>query len=199
MISILAATTNRGKIREIDSILSGLVPGLRLFTPTDLGIAGSPDENGETFLANSVIKSVFYSGLKHGILTIADDSGLMVHSLNGEPGIRSARYAGEDTDDRKNIRKLLKELAGRPERSATFVSVITLSMDGRVIRSFTGEANGRIIDDQRGNNGFGYDPVFFYEPLGKTFAEMTAEEKGAVSHRAAALHKLGDFLRREGS
>ncbi len=195
MVDLLVATTNKGKIREIRTVLSGSIEGLRLFTPGDFGITISPDETGETFLENSIEKSVFYSQLKRGTLTIADDSGLMVDSLNGSPGIRSARYSGVNPDDRKNIIKLLTELKNIRNRDAGFISVITLSKDGKVIRSFNGEVRGKIIDDQRGNNGFGYDPIFYYEPLGKTFAELSESMKSRISHRSIALNKLKKYLK----
>lgn len=195
MIDLLVATTNKGKIREIRSVLSGSDKDLMLFTPEDFGITISPDENGETFLENSIEKSLFYSNLRKGILTIADDSGLMVNSLDGSPGIRSARYSGDNPDDRKNIIKLLNELKNNQNRDAGFISVITLSKNGKVIRSFIGEVRGKIINEQRGNKGFGYDPVFYYEPLGKTFAELSENEKNRISHRSIALNKLKDYLK----
>ncbi len=195
MIDLLIATNNNGKIREIRSLLSGSVQDLSLFTPEDFGIKISPDENGETFLENSIEKSLFYSNLRKGILTIADDSGLMVNSLDGLPGIRSARYSGDNPDDKKNIIKLLNELKNKQNRDAGFISVITLSKDGKVIRSFIGEVRGKIIDEQSGSNGFGYDPVFYYEPLEKTFAELSENEKNRISHRSIALNKLKDYLK----
>ncbi len=194
MVDLLVATTNKGKIREIRAVLSGSIKELRLFTPEDFGITISPDETGETFLENSIEKSVFYSQLKRGILTIADDSGLMVDSLDGSPGIRSARYSGVNSDDRKNIIKLLNKLKNKQNRDAGFISVITLSKNGEVIRSFKGEVRGKIINDQRGKNGFGYDPVFYYEPLRKTFAELSENEKNRISHRSIALNKLKNCL-----
>jgi len=196
MIDLLIATGNKGKIREIRSVLSASVQNLTLFTPEDFGISTSPDETGETFLDNSIEKSLFYSNLRNGVLTIADDSGLMVNSLDGAPGIRSARYSGDNPDDRKNILKLLGELKNEQNRDAGFISVITLSKDGKVIRSFIGEVRGKIIDEQRGNKGFGYDPVFYYEPLGKTFAELSENEKNSISHRSIALNKLKDYLKK---
>lgn len=194
MNDLFVATTNKGKIREIRSALSPHFKDLSLFNPGDFGIIDSPPETGETLLENSIEKSLFYSSLKNGILTIADDSGLMVDSLNGSPGINSARYSGSGQNDLKNIEKLLNELKDIHNRDACFVSVITLSRDGSVISSFRGEVRGEIIDDKRGENGFGYDPVFYYPPLNKTFAELTGEEKNTISHRAAALIKLKDYL-----
>ena len=194
MADLLVATTNRGKILEIRTILSQVFPGIELTTPTDLGILDSPEETGDTFLENSIEKSLFYSRSSKGILTIADDSGLEVDSLEGLPGVISARYGGPESNDDKNISKLLTELEGKDDRNAQFVSVITLSMNGSDIRSFRGEVKGVIIDERRGSNGFGYDPVFFYQPLQMTFAELPAGEKNLISHRASALRKLRDFL-----
>lgn len=194
MADLFVATTNEGKIREIRSVLSPYFDDLRLFNPGDFGITTSPQETGDTFLENSIGKSLFYSRLKNGILTIADDSGLMVDSLNGSPGIKSARYSGPDQNDLKNITKLLNELKDFQNRDGGFVSVITLSRNGSVIRSFRGEVRGKIIKNKRGENGFGYDPVFYYPPLNKTFAELTTEDKNTISHRAVALNKLKDYL-----
>ncbi len=194
MADLLVATTNRGKVREIKAVLSPFIPDIKLFTPLDLNISSSPEETGETFLENSIEKSQFYSRLKKGILTIADDSGLEVDSLGGLPGVRSARYGGPESDDNKNILKLLAEIKDLDERSARFVSVITLSLNGAAIKSFKGEVNGIVINERRGSNGFGYDPVFFYQPLQKTFGELREEEKNSISHRAVALKKLRIYL-----
>jgi len=194
MTDLLVATTNRGKVLEIEALISKSVPGIKLFTTTDLKIKDTPEETGNTFLENSIGKSLFYSRLRKGILTIADDSGLEVDSLKGSPGVRSARYGGPESDDEKNVSRLLTELEGIENRNARFISVITLSLNGSVIRSFRGEVKGFIIDEPRGSNGFGYDPVFFYKPYQMTFAELPAEKKNLISHRATALRKLGDFL-----
>jgi len=194
MTDLLVATANKGKMCEISAVLAAGLKNIRLLTPGNLGITDVPEETGESFLENSTLKSVFYSSRIEGILTIADDSGLCVDTLNGAPGVRSARYAGPDADDNRNIARLLAELEGIEKRDAGFVSVITLSLNGSVVMSFRGEARGEIRRSRRGQNGFGYDPVFWYPPLEKTFAELTGEEKNRVSHRAEALNKLRDFL-----
>ncbi|MEN8221971.1 MAG: RdgB/HAM1 family non-canonical purine NTP pyrophosphatase [Acidobacteriota bacterium] len=194
MADLLVATTNRGKVGEIKAVLTQAVPDIKLFTPNDLNITDVPEETGDTFLENSVEKSLFYSRLRNGMLTIADDSGLEVDSLGGSPGVQSARYGGPESNDNKNVSKLLTEMEGMEKRSARFVSVITLSLNGSVIRSFRGEVSGVIINERKGMNGFGYDPVFFYPPLQRTFAELPAEEKNRISHRAVALKQLRDFI-----
>jgi XTP/dITP diphosphohydrolase len=129
-----------------------------------------------------------------GIITMADDSGLSVDSLDGEPGVNSSRYSGPECNDEKNIEKLLKELSEEKKRDAKFITVITLSINGKVIKSFKGEVNGFILNRKRGSGGFGYDSVFYYPPLEKTFAELTVKEKNKISHRSKALGKMKDFL-----
>ncbi len=194
MSELLVATANQGKIREIADYLSDTIPGLTLFSPSDLGITESPEERGSSFLENSIQKALYYSGLRQDMLTIADDSGLEVTSLNGLPGVRSARYSGPGSNDKKNINKLLNDISSKTDRTARFVSVISLALNGSLIESFRGEVHGIIIDDKRGENGFGYDPVFFYPPFEKTFAELHSGEKNRISHRAAALNKLRIYL-----
>ncbi|MEN8155090.1 MAG: RdgB/HAM1 family non-canonical purine NTP pyrophosphatase [Acidobacteriota bacterium] len=194
MFNILSATTNAGKAGEIEKILISHFPGLKVLTLKEAGITDISPESGETFLENSVEKSLFYSRLRPEMLILGDDSGLEADSLQGRPGINSARFAGEDSNDEKNIIKLLHEMEGKENRTARFISVVTLSKNGSVLRSFSGEVNGILIKEKRGYNGFGYDPVFFYPPLGKTFAELSSEEKNRVSHRAKALYQLRDYL-----
>jgi len=194
MPDILIGTTNSGKIREINHLLSSEIDDLKLFSPKDLNIRIVPKEDGTTFLENSIIKALFYSRQKKNILTLADDSGLTVDVLNGYPGIKSARYGGENSNDQINIKKLLNNLHGKENKRAKFVSVITLAKDGIIINSFKGEVEGEIIDEQMGKNGFGYDPIFYYEPLKKTFAELSKYEKNQISHRAKALKKMKEFI-----
>ena len=161
--------------------------------------AGVPDieitEDGQTFEDNSLKKAREIMKLC-GQITIADDSGLMVDCLDGAPGVYSARFAGEDGNDEKNNQKLLMLLEGVPEekRTAEFVSVITMVYpDGNIITA-RGECRGRIITEPAGDNGFGYDPLFVPDGYDRTFAQLTAEEKNSVSHRAAALEKLKKLL-----
>lgn len=194
MLNILTATTNTGKAREIKNLLVSLFPDIKVLTLKGTGITEVSPETGETFLDNSMEKSLFYSRLRPGMLTLGDDSGLVVDSLQGRPGINSARYAGDNSDDEKNISRLLYEMEGREDRNAKFVSVITLSKNGSVIKSFSGEVTGILLEKKRGTNGFGYDPIFFFPPLEKTFAELSTIEKNRVSHRSEALRKLRDYL-----
>jgi XTP/dITP diphosphohydrolase len=194
MLDLLAATTNKGKIREIERLVKGGSPGMRLYSLSDFNIDIDCPETGETFLENAVEKSLFYSRMVSDMYTIADDSGLAVEALEGRPGVHSARYAGQHKDDEKNIEKLLKELKNIQNRKAKFVTIVTLSKNGKPIKSFVGEVEGVILKEKRGTGGFGYDPIFFYPPLQKTFAELTTEEKNRISHRATAFKKLKNFL-----
>lgn len=194
---ILIATRNPGKIAEIRHLLAGLPNGLTVYSLADLGLTGDCPENGQTFRENACQKAIFYSNQAENRLCLADDSGLRVQALNGQPGIYSARYAGPDADDEKNIQKLLLELAGLKNRRARFTAVLALARNGQLIETFTGEVNGLILEEKRGSRGFGYDPVFFYPPLGKTFAEISAAEKNRVSHRARAFSRLHEFLLRQ--
>jgi XTP/dITP diphosphohydrolase len=194
-MKLLAATTNEGKIREIEELLKGSFLEIEFYSLADFNITADCPETGETFVENSIEKSLFYSRMKRDMYTIADDSGLAVAALGGRPGVHSARYAGGPKDDEKNIQKLLLELNDAANRQATFVAVVTLAKNGRVIKSFTGEVEGIILKEKRGTGGFGYDPIFYYPPLQKTFAQLTAEEKNQISHRAIAFKKLKLFLK----
>lgn len=186
-MKIVLASRNAHKIAELRELLSRLTGrDFELLSLDDIGYTGEIDENGSTFEENAQIKAGVPAAL--GYIGIADDSGLAVDALNGAPGIYSARFAGEPCDNAKNNEKLLAELTDVPDekRTAKFVSVITaIAPDGDrlVVR---GECPGRILTKLRGNAGFGYDPLFFYEPAGKTFAEM-GDEKNSVSHRAVAM------------
>lgn len=192
---ILAATTNRGKLREIAQILEGL--SLDLMTLDDLGLNQPAPEEGLTFLDNARQKALFYSrSTSH--LTLAEDSGLEVEYLGGAPGVTSARFSGPQADDASNLAKVLKLMHGLPagKRRARFVCCIVLRRKGKTLTEITGTAEGRISLEPRGRNGFGYDPIFFYPPLGRTFAELTPQEKNGVSHRGQALRQMRDFLTR---
>jgi XTP/dITP diphosphohydrolase len=155
-------------------------------------------EDGETFADNARKKSEHYSHWVADRLVLADDSGLEVDALGGAPGVHSARYAGLETglpgnsNDEANNARLLRELAGveSARRRARFVSVISVARNGQEVASFRGEAQGVLLHAPRGNNGFGYDPLFWFAPLGKTFAELSAEEKAAVSHRGNAIRQF---------
>ena len=200
-MQLLLATTNPGKIRELRLMLGELPVDL-----LGLETADSTDEieTGVAFAENALLKARHYhragrSRANRGgdLVTIADDSGLEVEALGGRPGIGSARYAGPEASDADRIAKLLGELkeVPSPRRGARFVCVAAAVWDGGE-RTFTGEARGRLLAAPRGTGGFGYDPLFLYEPLGKTFAELTELEKAAISHRGRALHDLVVWLKK---
>ncbi|MCU0289192.1 MAG: RdgB/HAM1 family non-canonical purine NTP pyrophosphatase [Acidobacteria bacterium] len=198
-LKLLTATRNKGKIKEIERLFAGSSLPVTVHSLTDFNIDTDAPETGATFLENSIEKSLFYSRMVRDIYTVADDSGLVVKALDGRPGVHSARYAaGPDQarSDEKNIEKLLLELNNIPmeNRQAKFVTVITLALNGDVIKSFYGEVKGIILMEKRGTDGFGYDPVFFYPPLQKTFAELSIEEKNKISHRARAFQKLKKYI-----
>ncbi len=155
--------------------------------------APPPEEHGETFEETAVAKAKYYSSLADGFV-FADDSGLEVDALGGAPGVYSARYAGPNATDGDNNALLLRNLAGVKDRTARFVCSIALVRNRELIKIFRGAVEGRIIDEPRGPRGFGYDPLFFYEPFGCTFGEATDERKMSVSHRGQALRALFVFL-----
>lgn len=188
-LTVLLASGNAHKVAEIRALLSAAFPTreIELLSLRDIGFVGDIEENGDSFEENARIKAKAIAG--RGFITIADDSGLMVDALGGEPGVYSARYAGEPCDNEANNDKLLQRLAAVPaeKRTASFVSVIAcIFPDGREI-SVRGECPGRILFERKGTGGFGYDPLFYYEPLKKTFAQLNADEKNSISHRARAM------------
>ncbi|MFI5394312.1 MAG: RdgB/HAM1 family non-canonical purine NTP pyrophosphatase [Candidatus Binatia bacterium] len=187
--TLLIATTNAGKVREFAQLLEDLP--LRLRSLVDLPLAPAVPEDGLTYAANAVGKAVTISQWS-GCATLADDSGLEVDALLGAPGVHSARYAGAEQSSRANVRKLLDELRGLPpvERTARFRCVVVVATPDCATLTAEGSCEGRIIEVSRGSGGFGYDPVFLYLPLERTFAEMPAAMKNAVSHRAQACAGL---------
>ncbi len=189
-MKLYCATTNAGKLREFQ-----LAAGSGWeFVP----LTGIPpcEETGETFEENALEKAVYYSGHAPGLL-FAEDSGLAVDALDGAPGVRSARFAGDTASDADNNRLLIEKLRGQQNRLARYLCVIALAESGEPIRTFRGEVQGRIIDEPRGTNGFGYDPYFFYEPFQLTFAQATPEQKLTVSHRGRALTKMLEWLKKQ--
>ncbi len=194
METIVAASRNKHKIVEIEAITKSF--GMMIISRDEAGIPPiEVEEDGETFEENSLKKAKEIQKLC-GKVTIADDSGLMVDYLDGAPGVYSARFAGEDSNDSKNNEKLLKLLEGIPEekRGAKFVSVITMIFpDGEVIVA-RGECKGKIIESPVGTNGFGYDPLFVPDGYEQTFAQLKSEEKNKISHRARALKELERLL-----
>lgn len=187
-MKLVLASNNRHKIEEIHAILARKVSeNIQLLSLEDIGYTEEIEETGDTFEENALIKA--RAAAKLGYIAMADDSGLAVDALNGAPGVYSARYAGEPSDSQKNNRKLLKELSGIPfeKRTGKFVSVVALVIPQKEECTVRGECPGVILKEQRGEAGFGYDPLFLYEATGRTFAEMTAEEKNRVSHRARSM------------
>lgn len=197
-MELILASRNKKKIREMEAILAGHFPDVHILSLDDIGFEGDIEENGSTFEENALIKArTALAASGNRIAAIADDSGLSVDALDGAPGVYSARYAGGHGDDAANNALLLKNLAHLPEeaRTARFVCCIALVYpDGRelIVR---GETQGLIIDEARGEGGFGYDPYFYYAPFGKTFSELSAAEKNAISHRGKAIAKLAETLK----
>jgi XTP/dITP diphosphohydrolase len=191
--ALLLATTNPGKVREIREALQGLP--LRVVGLGDVPPGLAFRERGKSFLENARAKSLFYSRKWNG-LTLAEDSGLEIDALGGGPGVRSARFSSPGPTDEKNNRKVLRLLSAvrTRNRGARFVCTLVLAEKGRVIREIQGQVRGRIGSGPRGRNGFGYDPLFYYPPLGRTFAELEPTEKNRVSHRGRALRRLRAFL-----
>ncbi|MDO4813833.1 MAG: XTP/dITP diphosphatase [Gemella sp.] len=187
MKELVLASNNKHKIKEIQNILTEYM----ILSLHDIGFKEEIEETGITFEENSLIKARRVAEFS-GKMTIADDSGLCVERLNNEPGVYSARYS-QSGDDEDNLQKVLEKLQGE-ESLAKYVCVISLIDKNKNEYTFTGECHGKIITKKQGNNGFGYDPIFFVESLNKTFAEVSSEEKNKISHRKKALDKLCDYL-----
>jgi XTP/dITP diphosphohydrolase len=190
------ATSNRGKVAELTALLAGAGLALRVTAQAELGVA-SPPETGLTFVENALLKARHAARLT-GLPAIADDSGLAVAALGGAPGVHSARFAGEHADDQANIAKLLAELAAPAlDRSARFHCVLVAleHADDPAPLLAMGSWAGRIAPAPQGAQGFGYDPVFYVPQLQRTAAELTAEEKNRLSHRAAALRQLVELVK----
>ena len=199
---VLVATSNPGKIRDL--IGAAAAHGIEIATLPGFSEIPSVIEDGTTFEANAKKKAEHYSKYAEGELVIADDSGLEVDALQGAPGVRSARYAADEvhapedapnSDDEANNARLLRELHDIPAefRTAHFVCVIAVARNGHALATFHGKAEGLILHQPRGNNGFGYDPLFFFPHINKTFAEIAAEEKAHYSHRGAAFRQFLDW------
>ena len=197
-MKVVLASKNAHKLKEISKITEKF--GIELILQSQLGIDMDVEENGSTFEENSYIKAKAVMDAT-GLPALADDSGIAVDALNGEPGIYSARYGFDDSlDDWGRLLLLLKNTENVPDgnRQAQFVCVITLVMpDGQVIQA-RGEAHGELLRAPIGEGGFGYDPIFYYPPLGKAFAQLSAEEKNQVSHRAVALNLFNEKLKEAG-
>jgi XTP/dITP diphosphohydrolase len=184
---LVIATRNKNKLKEFKEILSDL--DIEILSLDDFGPTPPAIEDGNTFDENAYKKAI-HTAKVLGLPALADDSGLVVEALAGAPGVFSARYAGENASDDENCAKLLAELAGVANRRAYFQCVLSLAVPSGPALTYEGKCEGIIIDDKRGNNGFGYDPIFYFEEFGKTFAELSMAEKNRVSHRGKALAEI---------
>ena len=193
-MKIVLASRNKHKIEEWQATLKKYIDGVEILSLDDVGIFDDIVEDGESFEDNALIKA--YAAAESGYIGVGEDSGLAVNALGGEPGVYSARYAGEHGNDKANNELLLKNLKDKDDRSAKFVCSIGCVYPDRknYVEVFRGETEGVIIDEYRGEGGFGYDPLFLYEPTGKTFAEMSGEEKNAISHRGKAIELFAKAL-----
>ncbi|PXY42767.1 non-canonical purine NTP pyrophosphatase [Flavobacterium cheongpyeongense] len=188
-MKLVFASNNKNKIKEIQSILNG---SIQLLSLSEIGCHEEIPETAATIEGNAILKANYVTE-KYGYDCFADDTGLEVNALNGEPGVYSARYAGKQKDSNDNMNKLLEALKNQSDRSAQFKTVIALNLKGTQYL-FTGIVKGTITLDKTGNQGFGYDPVFQPENYTETFAELTSEIKNKISHRAKATRQLIDFL-----
>lgn len=192
MKQVVIATKNKGKAKDFEALFTPL--GYEVVTMFDVAPDMEIEETGTTFEENAVLKAETLSNAL-GTIVIADDSGLAVDALDGAPGVYSARYAG-DHDDEANIVKVLGNLKGLPEEKRTARFMCALAIAGPDLETTTvfGSCEGIILEEKRGTNGFGYDPIFFVPALDRAMAELTPEEKGAISHRGNAIRKLADLL-----
>lgn len=187
---IVFATNNEHKLEEMRAIIGD---SIRILSLEDINCFEDIEETGKTLAENALIKARHVKK-NYGFDCFADDTGLEVEALNGAPGVHTARYAGEDCNSEKNIDKILEELDGKDNRKACFVTVIALIM-GKEENLFEGEVQGEILKERRGEGGFGYDAVFEPEKRGLSFAQMSADDKNAISHRGRATKKLVDYLK----
>ena len=191
-MEIVLASKNKNKIAELQMLLSGSFgDDIKVLSLDDIGFSGDIEEDGDTFEANAMIKARAVAAL--GYIGVGDDSGLVVNALGGAPGIYSARYAGEHGDDAANNEKLLSELADKTDRSAAFVCVVACAFpSGENDFTVRGECRGEILHEYKGEGGFGYDPLFGCPELGKSFAELTMNEKNEISHRGVAMRAFAE-------
>lgn len=190
-MKFILATHNPGKLKEMSAILGAL--GVEVVSPADLGLTVDVEETGETFAENAMLKAKAVCGLA-GLPAIADDSGLCVDALNGGPGVYSARYGGEELDDRGRYMLLLNSMRGAPTRSAHFETAVACAFPNGETLTATGRCDGAIAFAPMGTGGFGYDPVFLVPERAKTFGQMTEEEKAGLSHRGKALRAFAAEL-----
>ncbi len=191
--TLLIATFNQGKLKEIKEILKGIP--CEILSLCDITNEDIYEEKGASFIEIAKNKAIFWSKISN-LPTLGEDSGLEVEIIGGEPGIYSARYAGAEKDSNKNIEKLLKALKGVPfeKRRAFFKCAVSISYNERVLFETVEEVEGFILEEKRGKGGFGYDPLFYFPFLRKTFAELSVEEKNEFSHRGKAFRKVKEFL-----
>jgi len=191
---VILATHNKHKVEELSALLAPLK--IRVFSAADFPELPDVIEDGSTFEENAIKKAKEVAQFT-GISAIADDSGLCVDALNGEPGIFSARYAGEHGNDQANNQKLLERMSDIPDdqRTAHFISVIAFANTDGSVHTFNGTCKGKILREARGSNGFGYDPLFYIPELGMTMAELSSQEKNRVSHRARAYQRFLQWLK----
>ena len=209
MKRILIATSNPGKIRDFAG--AAAPHGIEIGSIPHFASLPTPVEDGKTFEQNARKKAEEYSTAVSGEIVLADDSGIEIDALHGDPGVHSARYAAPElhgkephesnvnTDDQANNARVIRELRGVPleNRTGRFVCVLAAARDGKTLQTFRGTAEGLILDVPRGTNGFGYDPLFFFPQIDKTFAELTAEEKAGYSHRGAAFRLFLDWCAKQ--
>src|SRR5579864_9145683 len=204
MRRVLIATSNPGKLRDFAG--AAQVHGIEIAGISNFSSLPTPVEDGSTFEENARKKAEEYSLAALGEIVVADDSGLEVDALNGAPGVHSARYAADEphlaeanTDDEANNARVLRELRNVPQekRTGRFVCVLAAARDGKTLATFRGTAEGQILDAPRGTNGFGYDPLFYFPQIHKTFAELSAEEKANYSHRGAAFRLFLDWYEKQ--
>ena len=199
MSRIIFATGNQNKMREIREIMQGFqVDGenVEILSMKEAGVYAEIVEDGKTFAENAAIKAKAIAALTPGDFVMADDSGLEIDALNKEPGIYSARYLGEDTSYRIKNAKLIERLNGVPDEMARFVCAIATVLPDGTLLTTDGTIEGRIGYEEKGNNGFGYDPIFLVPPYIQTSAELTEEEKNAISHRGKALRSMREMIER---
>jgi XTP/dITP diphosphohydrolase len=190
-MKLVFASNNKNKIQEIQQLVPNSIQILSL---EEIGCTEDIPETADTIEGNAILKANYVTE-KYGYNCFADDTGLEVETLNGAPGVYSARYAGEQKDANDNMDKLLLELKDKTNRKANFKTVIALNLNGEQ-NLFTGIINGKIIEEKIGTNGFGYDPIFVADGFEKTFAELTMEEKSTISHRGIAVKQLLTFLQK---
>ena len=192
-MKIIIASNNKGKIKEIKELIGS---GYEVVSLSEAGFFEDIEENGSSFEENAMIKAEAVAKRFPDCAVMADDSGLCVSALNGAPGIYSARYSGVHGDDKANNEKLLSELSGRSDRSAYFMCAVACTLPSGERFTVTGKCDGIIAEKESGENGFGYDPLFYLEEYKKTMAEISFEEKNRISHRAKALNEFVKELRK---